>query len=115
MGKGGHGGKQRDLCVALYHRLQTKKWVKLSEFAKDLEISYDTAFRWAESFSLIMDLRIERGIAILGEGEPDRPSARFSRDIAPGAGARKSSRLGTPAGAGSLPHLLHGKRHPQNC
>lgn len=84
MGKGGHGGKQRDLCVALYHRLQTKKRVKLSEFAEDLEISYDTAFRWAESFSLIMDLRIERGVAILGgdgpeEGEPcgaDRPATR---------------------------------------
>lgn len=72
MGKGGHGGKQRDLCVALYHRLQTRKRVKLSEFAADLEISYDTAFRWAESFSLIMDLRIERGVAILGDEEPRR-------------------------------------------
>ena len=72
MGKGGHGGKQRDLCVALYHRLQTRKQVRLRDFARDLEISYDTAFRWAESFSLIMDLRIERGVAILGDDEPRR-------------------------------------------
>jgi len=71
---GSHRDRLRDQCIALTKLLSQKDRISISEIAESLKISHVTARRWLNSFSLVMDLRIEKGIAII---ERNRPQSRL--------------------------------------
>ncbi len=62
--------RMRNQCAVLYHRLMTEKRVSLRDMAEELGVSYTTVWRWMRSFTPILDLRIERGVAIIGDDLP---------------------------------------------
>ena len=64
----------RDRCVDCFMLLQGRHRITLDELAEELNVSKDTAQRWVNSFSLRMDLRIERGVVIVGDAAASRPT-----------------------------------------
>ena len=63
----GHRGRMRDTCVVLYAMLLKRREISLTEIEKELGLSNDTARRWVDSFGLIMPIRLERGMVVVGD------------------------------------------------
>lgn len=57
-----------DRCLQVQQILADRRQIKVAELAEKLGVTYDTAYRWADVFSLHMDLRIENGIVYTGRG-----------------------------------------------
>ncbi len=52
-------------CVALARLLSSKDRISIAEIAASLGMSTRTARRWIGSFSMVTDLRIEKGVVII--------------------------------------------------
>jgi DeoR/GlpR family transcriptional regulator of sugar metabolism len=63
--QGSQRDRMRDHCVAFNKLLSEHNRISISEIADALGISTRTVRRWLDSFSKIMDLRIENGIVII--------------------------------------------------
>lgn len=61
----GHRGRMRDHAVQLYAMLLKRKTVTIAEIMEELGVSEDTARRWVDSFSLVIDVRTDRGVVIV--------------------------------------------------
>jgi|GEM_PF-437686 len=64
----GHRGRMRDHAVQLYAMLLKRKTVAIAEIMEELGISEDTVRRWIDSFSFIMQIRVENGIVRVDRG-----------------------------------------------
>jgi DeoR/GlpR family transcriptional regulator of sugar metabolism len=56
-----------DHCVQIHKLLTERKRISIHEIASQLNTSEATVRRWLTSFSTTMDLRIERGVVVIGE------------------------------------------------
>ncbi len=67
-------------CLDLYQILSTEERIDLKEIGARANISVRTARRWMNSFSILMDLRIERGEVIVERwGRKSRIPYRIDR------------------------------------
>ena len=55
----------RDQCSAIFFILMSGKANGIGEIAGALHISARTVRRWLDSFSKVLDLRVEKGVVIL--------------------------------------------------
>lgn len=74
-----HRDRLRDQCVALVKLFSKKDRISISEIAEGLKMSPVTLRRWLNSFSLIMDLRIEKGVVIIERNCIKTEDARLQR------------------------------------
>jgi hypothetical protein len=58
----------RDDCIAVQGLLLRRKTIRMQDLADELGMNQRTARRWVESFGLVMDIRVDRGVVIVGEG-----------------------------------------------
>jgi hypothetical protein len=60
----------RDQCVEIYAILsrKTPNRIRISEMANIFGINNRTVRRWVDSFSKVMNVRIEKGFVVIGEG-----------------------------------------------
>jgi predicted DNA-binding transcriptional regulator YafY len=66
-GNGGYRDKMRDECIHMHATLLTRKRIRVRDLADETGISLRTAYRWINSFSMVMPMRIEHGFVIVGE------------------------------------------------
>ena len=66
---GGWRSRMRDTAVKCLTLLIGRREMTWAEIADELEVSERTARRWVEAFSLTMDVRVEGGRVIWGEGK----------------------------------------------
>ncbi len=66
----------RDQCIALYRLLSSRDRISIREISEVLEMHPITVRRWLDSFTLKMDIRIERGIVIIERGRAQHGGAQ---------------------------------------
>jgi len=62
---GSHRDRMRDDCAGLMALLSKYDRISMSDIADSIGMKHHTLRRWLNSFSAIMDLRIEKGIVII--------------------------------------------------
>jgi len=68
MGKLQHKARAYEKASILHKLLQDNKRISLDRIAEELGVCQRTARRWVYAVSLTTDIRLERGIVIVGEG-----------------------------------------------
>jgi hypothetical protein len=66
---GAYRDRMRDEVVRFHRLLITTRRITLADAAAELGVCERTARRWADSFGLIMPVRVESGVILVGEGE----------------------------------------------
>ena len=72
----GHRARLMHQCVAFFGLLYRTDRIAKSEIAEALQMHPRTVSRWLDSFSCVMDLRLEKGIVII---ERNRPNMKIDR------------------------------------
>jgi predicted DNA-binding transcriptional regulator YafY len=65
---GGYRNRMRDECVRMQATLLRRKTIRMQDLADECGISLRTTYRWVDSFSMIMPIRLDKGMVIVGEG-----------------------------------------------
>jgi predicted ArsR family transcriptional regulator len=79
---GGTRERMRDQCLALQKLLSSRDRISMREISESLSMHPVTVRRWMDSFSLVMDLRIERGTVIIERrAEPGGGQAPTSKRL----------------------------------
>jgi hypothetical protein len=62
--------RMRDQCVGIYAMLyrKTPNRISISQMGRAFGVSTCTIRRWIDSFSKVLDIRVEHGFVIIGEG-----------------------------------------------
>ena len=71
---GGHRSRLMHQCVSFFALLSRTDCISKSEIANALQMHPRTVSRWLDSFSCVMDLRIEKGIVIIERNQPNMKS-----------------------------------------
>jgi len=53
-------------CIIFHGMLTSRREFRIADAAKEVGVSYITAYRWIRSFARVLDLRVERGVVIVG-------------------------------------------------